>query len=121
MKELWSEEEEVPEVTINYQYDLELRERLDETMKLAEAELEKKKKKNKEETKTCTIGKQRNGVSRREKKPWCYFPQTKTSFLFNRKVRLKSREPNGEQLPGRSQREGENVTHQHVEALCGER
>ena len=35
LKELWSEEEEVPEVTTRYQYVLELRERLDETMKLA--------------------------------------------------------------------------------------
>ena len=39
LKELWSEEEEVPEVTTSYQYVLKLRERLDETMKLAQAEL----------------------------------------------------------------------------------
>ena len=47
MKELWSEEEEVPEVTTNYQYVLEMRERLDETMKLAQAELEKNQGRNK--------------------------------------------------------------------------
>ena len=41
LRELWSEEEEVPEVTKNYQYVLELREKLDETMKLAQADLEK--------------------------------------------------------------------------------
>ena len=41
LKELWFEEEEVPEVTTSYQYVLQLRERLDETMKLARAELEK--------------------------------------------------------------------------------
>ena len=35
LKDLWSEEEEVPEVTTSYHYVLELRERLDETMKLA--------------------------------------------------------------------------------------
>ena len=42
LKELWSEEEEVPEVTTSYQYVLKLWERLDETMKLAQAELENK-------------------------------------------------------------------------------
>ena len=47
LKELWSEEEEVPEVTTSYQYVLELRERLDETMKLAQAELEKNQGRNK--------------------------------------------------------------------------
>ena len=47
MKELWSEEEEVPEVTTSYQYVLELRERLDEIMKLAQAELEKNQGRNK--------------------------------------------------------------------------
>ena len=57
-------------------------------MKLAQAELEKK---NKEKTKTCTIGKQRNGVSRWEIKSWRYFPLTKTSFLCNGKVRLRSK------------------------------
>ena len=41
LKKLWSKEEEVPEVTTSYQYVLELRERLDEAMKLAQAELEK--------------------------------------------------------------------------------
>ena len=46
-KELWSEEEEVPEVTTSYQYVLELRERLDETIKLAQAELEKNQGRNK--------------------------------------------------------------------------
>ena len=46
MKELWSEEEEVPEVT-SYQYDLKLRDRLDETIKLAQAELEKNQGRNK--------------------------------------------------------------------------
>ena len=45
LKKLWSEEEEVPEVTTSYQYVLELRERLNETMKLAQAELEKKPRK----------------------------------------------------------------------------
>ena len=41
LKELWSKEENVPEVTTSYQYVLELQERLDETMKLAQAELER--------------------------------------------------------------------------------
>ena len=41
LRELWSEEEEVSEVTTSYQYVLELRQRLDETMKLVQAELEK--------------------------------------------------------------------------------
>ena len=40
LKELWSKEND-PEVTTSYQYALELWERLDETMKLAQAELEK--------------------------------------------------------------------------------
>ena len=47
LKELWSEEEEDPEVTTSYQYVLELRERLDETMTLAQAELEKNQGRNK--------------------------------------------------------------------------
>ena len=47
LKELWPDEEEVPEVTTRYQYVLELRERLDETMKLAQAELEKSQGRNK--------------------------------------------------------------------------
>ena len=47
LKELWSEEKEVPEVTTCYQYVLELRERLEETMKLAQAELEKNRGRNK--------------------------------------------------------------------------
>ena len=47
MKELWSEEKEGPEVTTSYLYVLELRERLDETMKLAQAELEKNQERNK--------------------------------------------------------------------------
>ena len=47
LKELWSEEEEIPKVTTSYQYVLELRERLDETMKLAQAELEKNPGRNK--------------------------------------------------------------------------
>ena len=47
LEELWYEEEEVPEVTTSYQYVLELRERLDETMKLAQAELEKNQGRNK--------------------------------------------------------------------------
>ena len=41
LKELWLKEENVPEVTISYQYVLELRKRLDETMKLTQAELER--------------------------------------------------------------------------------
>ena len=41
LKELWSKEENVLEVTTSYQYVLELRERLDETMKLAQAEEER--------------------------------------------------------------------------------
>ena len=47
LMELWSEEEEVPEVLTSYQYVLELRERLNETMKLAQAELEKNQGRNK--------------------------------------------------------------------------
>ena len=47
LKKLWSEEEEVPEVTTSYQYVLELRGRLDETMKLAQAKLEKNQGRNK--------------------------------------------------------------------------
>ena len=46
LKELWFEEEEVPEVTTSYQYVLELREWLDETMKLAQAELERNQERN---------------------------------------------------------------------------
>ena len=94
LKELWSEEEEVPEVKTSYQYVLELRESLDETMKLAQAELERNQGRNK--NLSCAIGKQRN--SRWEIKSWCYFPLTKTSCLCNGKVRLRLREPSGETI-----------------------
>ena len=47
LKELWSKERDVPEVTTSYQYVLELRERLDETMRLAQAELERNQIRNK--------------------------------------------------------------------------
>ena len=47
LKELSSEEKEVPEVATNYQYVLELLESLDETMKGAQAELEKNQERNK--------------------------------------------------------------------------
>ena len=47
LKELWSEEEEVPKVTTSYQYVPEQRERLGETMKLAQADLEKNQGRNK--------------------------------------------------------------------------
>ena len=47
LKELWSEEEEVSEVTTSYQCVLELRERLDEAMKLAQAKLERNQGRNK--------------------------------------------------------------------------
>ena len=39
LKKRWSKQENVPEITTSYQYVLELRKRLDETMKLAQAEL----------------------------------------------------------------------------------
>ena len=94
LKELWSEKEEVPEVTTSYQYVLELRERLDETIKLAPAELEKNQ------------GRKKDSYNRKPRKrsfqvgerSWCYFPLTTTSFLCNRKVRLRSREPNRETI-----------------------
>ena len=35
LKELWTKETDVPEVKTSYQYELELRERLDDTMKSA--------------------------------------------------------------------------------------
>ena len=47
LKELWTEEVDVPEVTTSYQYVLELRERLDATMKMAQEELRKSQVRNK--------------------------------------------------------------------------
>ena len=47
LKELWTEEVDIPEVTTSYQYVLELRERLDTTMKMAQEELRKKQVRNK--------------------------------------------------------------------------
>ena len=47
LKELWTEEVDVPEVTTSYQYVLELRERLDTTMKMAQEELRKNQVRNK--------------------------------------------------------------------------
>ena len=46
LKELWSEEEEIPEVTTSYQEE-EIRQRLDGTMKLAHAVIEKNQRRNK--------------------------------------------------------------------------
>ena len=47
LKELWTEETDRTEVKTSYQYVLELRERLDNTMKIAQEELLKSRKKNK--------------------------------------------------------------------------
>ena len=47
LKELWTEKVDVPEVTTSYQYVLELRERLDMTMKMAQGELRKNQVRNK--------------------------------------------------------------------------
>ena len=46
-KELWTKETDVPEVKTSYQYVLELRERLDDTMKIAQEELKRSQSKNK--------------------------------------------------------------------------
>ena len=47
LKELWTKETDVPEVKTSYQYVLELRERLDDTMKIALEELKRSQEKNK--------------------------------------------------------------------------
>ena len=47
LKELWTKETNVPEVKTSYQYVLELRERLDDTMKIAQEELKRSQSKNK--------------------------------------------------------------------------
>ena len=47
LKELWTKETDVPEVKTSYQYVLELRERLDDTMKIALEELKRSQSKNK--------------------------------------------------------------------------
>ena len=47
LKELWTKGTDVPEVKTSYQYVLELRERLHDTMKIALEELEKSQSKNK--------------------------------------------------------------------------
>ena len=47
LKELWTKETDVPEVKTSYQYVLELRERLDDTMKIALEELKRSQAKNK--------------------------------------------------------------------------
>ena len=46
-KELWTKETDVPEVKTSYQYVLELRERLDDTMKIVQEELKRSQLKNK--------------------------------------------------------------------------
>ena len=94
LKKLWSEEEDVPEVTTSYQYVLELRERLDETMKLAQAELKKNQ------------GRNKNLYNRKAKKRsfqvgnklLVLFPTDQNKLLMQWKVRLKSREPNEETI-----------------------
>ena len=47
LKELWTKETDVPEVKTSYQYVLELRERLDDTMKIAQEKLKRSQSKNK--------------------------------------------------------------------------
>ena len=47
LKELWTKETDVPEVKTSYQYVLELRERLDDIMKIALVELKRSQSKNK--------------------------------------------------------------------------
>ena len=47
LKELWTEEADVPEVKTSYQYGLELRERLNTTLKVTQEELAKSHQKNK--------------------------------------------------------------------------
>ena len=47
LKELWTKETDVPKVETSYQYVLELKERLDDTMKIALEELERSQSKNK--------------------------------------------------------------------------
>ena len=84
-KEQWSKEENVPEVTTNYQYVLEQRERLNETMKLTQAELERNQIRNK----NCIIGRRRKEYFKRETKFWCYFRLTVTSYWCSGKAHLK--------------------------------
>ena len=47
LKKLWTKETDVPEVKTSYQYVLDLRERLDDTMKIAQEELKRSQSKNK--------------------------------------------------------------------------
>ena len=47
LKKLWTKKTDVPEVKTSYQYVLELRERLDDTMKIALEELKRSQAKNK--------------------------------------------------------------------------
>ena len=85
LKQLWTKEVEEPEVKNSYQYVFELREKLEDTLKLAHSELEKAQQKGKHyydaSLKLGSFGQVRKCLC-------CYLP-TITSYLCSGKVPLK--------------------------------
>ena len=78
LKELWTGETDGIEVKTSYQYVLELRECLDNTMKIAQEELLKSRKKNK--TLYDRKAKRREENFKKVTRFYCYCRRTQTSF-----------------------------------------
>ena len=77
LKELWTGETDGTEMKTSYQYGLESRERLANTMKIAKEELLKSRKK----TKRCMTEEPRRGEnSKKATRYYCYCRWTQTSF-----------------------------------------
>ena len=78
-------EERVPEINASYQYVLELKERLDETMKLAQAELER----NHEWNKKLYNRKKKKRVFSGRRQGFGALPTDHNKLLMNGRVHLK--------------------------------
>ena len=92
LNKLWTEELDVPEVTTSYQYVLELRERLDTTMKMAQEELGKNQVRNKR----LYNRKAKKRVSRAGDKVLILLPTDSNKLLMQWRGHIPSRGAKGE-------------------------
>ena len=84
--QLWTKEVEEPEVKNSYQYVFELREKLEDTLKLAHSELEKAQQKGKYYYTTASL---KLGSFNQVIRCLCCCLPTITSYLWSGKVPLK--------------------------------
>ena len=84
LKQLWTKEVDEPEVKNSYQYVFELREKLEDTLKLAHSELEKAQQKGKHYYDQVQV----RSSSQVREFLCCYVP-TITSYLCSGRVPLK--------------------------------